>query len=154
MKENKQFKHYLSKAMFWCSKSEKSSGDVLKKLVEWDVSEEFHELILKQLRAENFVNDERFAIAFTNDKFKLSKWGRNKIKYALQSKQVDAEAIELALSQIDNKAYQKVALGLINSKIRQTKESDENKLKQKVMRFMASRGFEYGMVFDLWNKKE
>jgi regulatory protein len=123
-------------------------------MIEWNVPENFHEPILDQLRVENFINDERFATAFTNDKLKLSKWGKTKIRYALQSKLIENHAIEKALGQIDSVVYEKIALSLINSKIRQAREPDENKLKQKVLRFLASRGFEYGMVFDLWDKKE
>jgi len=152
--ENKQFKQYLSKAMYWCSKSEKAVGDVLLKLKEWDVPESYHESIIEKLKEENFLNDERYANAFANDKFKFNKWGKGKIKYTLQTKQVSDDAIWTALNHIDKNEYREVALQLMKDKMRQTKEPDFYKLKQKVYRFMASRGFESGMVFDLWEEIE
>jgi regulatory protein len=150
--ESKQFKQFLSKAMYWCSKSEKAPGDILQKLQEWDVPQAYHDSIIIKLKKENFINEDRFALAFTNDKFRFNKWGKGKIKYALQTKQVNEDAIWNALNQIDSNEYREAAKELINSKIRQTREPNMFKLKQKVYRFMASRGFETGMVFDLWEE--
>lgn len=151
MKESKQFEQFLSKAMYWCSKSEKAVGDVRQKLAHWDAPEFMFDPIIEKLKEDNFVNDERFATAFANDKFKFNKWGKVKIRYALQSKMVCENAISEGLKCIDPLEYESVAIELIQSKINKTNEPDEYKLKQKVLQFMTSRGFESGMVFDLWD---
>lgn len=151
MKGNKQFEQFLSKAMYWCSKSEKATGDVLQKLEQWGVPELLRDSVIEKLKEENFINDERFAAAFANDKFRFNKWGKVKIKYALKNKMVSEYAISEGLKCIDPLEYESVAIELIQSKINKTNEPDAYKLKQKVLQFMASRGFESGMVFDLWD---
>ena len=127
---------------------------MLQKLRDWDVPLNLQEQIIEKLKEDKFIDDERFASAFANDKFKFNKWGKMKIRYELQNKMVEDEYISKALSKIDKNEYQEVALKLMNDKMRKTKEPDNYILKQKVMRFMASRGFETGIVFDLWEDIE
>ena len=78
----------LLKAQNICSKSEKCEKDIRFKLKNLNVSENEIEDIILSLIQQNFINEKRFAISFTNEKLKLLKWGRIKIKYALIQKDI------------------------------------------------------------------
>lgn len=52
------------------------------------------ELLLSQLIEENYLNEERFAIAYAGGKFRINQWGKTKIKYNLTQKQVSNYCIK------------------------------------------------------------
>ena len=74
-----------------CSRGEHSSGEMLEKMRRWGLSEEAQARIMERLLRDRYVDDERFAHAFVNDKVKYNKWGRRKIEQALWQKGVDEE---------------------------------------------------------------
>ncbi|HAN76897.1 MAG TPA: RecX family transcriptional regulator, partial [Bacteroidales bacterium] len=39
--------------------------------------------IVEKLRAENYLNEARYAASFARDKFRFNKWGKNKIAFEL-----------------------------------------------------------------------
>jgi regulatory protein len=64
-----------------------------------------HDEIIATLIEENYLNEERFAIAYAGGKFRIKGWGRVKIKYELKQKQVSEYCIKKALNQIDETDY-------------------------------------------------
>jgi regulatory protein len=68
---------------------------------------------------ENYLNEERFAIQFAGGKFRINKWGRIKIKYALQQKRVSAYNINKAIDCIEEEDYQKTLQKLASKKWKQ-----------------------------------
>jgi regulatory protein len=70
-----------------------------------------------------------------------------KIKAALIQKSVDKETIKDALESIDYHEYLSILKGLIDRKsIELSKEKDEWTKKQKILRFLSSRGFSYDEI--------
>ena len=60
------------------------------------------EQLITQLIEEDFLNEERFAIAYAGGKFRIKQWGKEKIKYALKQKRVSDYCIRKALAAIVN----------------------------------------------------
>jgi regulatory protein len=58
---------FLQRVMKYCARSERCTHDVLIKLTSWGVEEEARAEILKALRQENFLNDERFIHSYVNE---------------------------------------------------------------------------------------
>ena len=77
------------------------------------------------LIAENYLNEERFAIHYAGGKFRMKHWGKNKIKQALKQKQVSDYCIKKALKEIDDTDYIKTFEKLVEQKMK-TLKSEKN----------------------------
>ncbi len=152
MEEKKQLNNYLSKAMNYCSRAEHCVTEVLQKLNQWEAPEEYHNKIIDYLIQENFINEERFAQAFVNDKFKFDRWGKQKITFVLKQKQIPTTIISNSLERIDPEEYHKTASQLMKKKWVSLEDEKPAAIKNKILRYMSSRGFESGLIFELLNE--
>lgn len=143
----------LSRAMKLCSREEKCSFDIRQKLFQWGVSDGVHDEIINQLVDDKFLSDERFVRYFVRDKFRFNKWGKIKIAYLLKQKNLPSALISRALSEeIAEEDYNNTLKVLLEAKYAQSSETDLTKLKAKLVRYAASKGFESGKVFEEVNK--
>ena len=83
----------LQKAESYCSYQERSQQEVRDKIYSWGLLRNDVENILSTLITSGFLKEERFASAFTRGKFRIKKWGRNKIREALRGKKVSETLI-------------------------------------------------------------
>lgn len=107
--------------------------------------------VMSRLTSDKFVDDTRYAAMFVRDKSRISKWGRVKIATALRAKGISADVIKDALTQIDPSTDKAQLLELIARKAKQTKSKSVYDLKNKLIRFGVSRGFDMGLVIDVVN---
>jgi len=142
----------LAKAQAICAKSEKCKADIRQKLYDWKVNPMYHEAILESLVSDKFIDEERYVGFFVRDKFKLNKWGKVKIEFALRNKQISPELIKSNFEKIEAKDYSNTCKELIIKKMKSMKEEDDRKLKEKLLRFAHSRGFESSLVFSIVEK--
>ncbi len=140
-------KTILTKAQSFCAYQDRSSSEVIQKLSEWGVSHERIPKIIASLTADKFINDRRYAETFASSKFRLKHWGRNKIAYELRGKKIPSELISDALETIDENEYAATLQTLITKKSKEVKDSDPYRKKQKVARYLISKGFEAELVF-------
>jgi regulatory protein len=132
----------LLKAERFCAYQERCRYDVEKKLYEWGVSKEVAEKIIFSLQENGYLNEERFAKLFTLGKFRIKRWGKNKIKAELKKKHVPESLVKKALNEINQEEYLKTLQYLITRKRHQMKSSDSKIKLQKMIMFLLSRGFE------------
>ena len=118
------------------------------KLYSYGLHQKDVEQIIAQLVTENYLNEERFAIAYAGGKFRVKQWGKNKIKAALKQKRVSDYCIRKALKEINEKDYNKTLNNLITAKSNEVKEKNVLKKNYKVAQYAISRGFEPEMVWD------
>lgn len=129
-----------------CSKKEYCSQDIREKLLKWEIPEKDIVRILDFLHQNKFVDDNRFAIAYARDKFRFNKWGRQKINQMLRQKGVATPIISEALSALGTEDYDKTCMALLHGKLKTLKEDSPIKTKAKLIRFAASRGFDYDTI--------
>ncbi len=141
-------KEILQKAERYCAKAERSPYDVKLFLQKRDVkSEAIITEIINRLKANNFLNEERYIKAFIHDKFKLNKWGKYKIKLALLAKGFGEEKIEKCMAEtIDPNEYIDTLKNIMEKKKKTLKIGNRNILKQKISNFAVSKGYEPGLV--------
>jgi len=132
----------------WCAYQERSQNDARQKLHEFKLEPEAVESIIIDLITENYLNEERFAMAFTSGKFRIKHWGRIKIKIALRQHKVSDYCINKALKSIDENEYEKALEKVIEKKLRLVKTSDEKKKFYSVMTHVISKGFESDLVIE------
>lgn len=131
----------LSRLMALCARGEHSSGEMLQKMRLWGLADEAQARIMERLTKDRFVDDERFARAFVNDKIKYNQWGRRKIEQALWAKGVDRDVQQRVLNAVDDEEYIKVLRPLLRSKERSISARNEFERQMKLIRFAQSRGF-------------
>jgi regulatory protein len=142
------YKEAISKAAALCSKSEKCSSDIRKKLLDWGISTEETEKAITWLQNEKFLDDARFAGFFARDKFRFNGWGRIKIRYALRQKGVDTSIIEESVAALDEKEYRSLLKDLIQAKAGKIKAESTYEKKAKLVRYAQGRGFEPELIFN------
>jgi regulatory protein len=141
----------LQKSEAFCAYQERCSSEVLAKLERMGAQEGEVILILNSLIENRFLDDARFATAYAIGKLRIKHWGINKIKQGLQLKKIDPEHIQLALDKMyTEENYFGILEQIADRKWRDlAKEKDPWTRKQKLYRFLASRGFKYDEFSDL-----
>jgi regulatory protein len=145
------FKIELEKARKYCSYQERSQQEVRDKLYELGLHRNEVEQCIAQLVSENYLNEQRFAIAYAGGKFRIKQWGRIKIKLALKQKKVSDYCIRKALEEISSKDYKTTLNKILSSKSKEVKEKNPLKRKYKIAQYAISRGFEPEMVWEEMN---
>ncbi|MEO8710968.1 MAG: regulatory protein RecX [Parafilimonas sp.] len=142
----------LQKAKHYCAYQERCHKEVREKLYSFQLYKKEVEQLLTQLIEEDFLNEERFALAFARGKFNLKKWGKEKIKYELKQKQVSDYCISKALNSIDTSNYNKTFITLASNKLK-TLKSEKNIFikKKKIKAFLQQKGFELKMIYAYLN---
>ena len=84
----------LKKIKHYCAYQERCHSEVKEKLYSFGLYKQQVENILSKLIEDNYLNEERFAIAFAGGKFRMKHWGRKKIEYELRQKQVSTFCIK------------------------------------------------------------
>ena len=141
---NKDLTNQLySRAAAYCSTAERCRTEVVEKLKAWDKEGEADaSQIIERLEQEGFLDEQRYAQAFANDKMRFQGWGKLKIRAALAQKRLSSRAIHEALDGLDEEIYRQTLLKLAEKKRRELrKEPDKQVLRQKLSRFLAGRGF-------------
>lgn len=132
----------LTKIESWCAYQERCQQEVRDKLYSWGLWSDAVESIISELITKNFLNEERFAIAYAGGKFRIKKWGRQKIKLELTKRRIPEAIVKRALKEIDAEDYEGALEKVLASKWKSEKEKHPLKKKMKVMRYLVSRGFE------------
>ena len=112
----------LQKLKHYCGYQERCHNEVKEKLYQLGVWKKDHDEIISTLIEENYLNEERFAIAYAGGKFRVNKWGRVKIKYELKQKQVSEYCIKKAFKEIPEEDYMEVLSKLAKQKYDSLKE--------------------------------
>ena len=150
----KKFKSYskqeaLGKAQKYCTYQERCHSEVRTKLYEWNQRKNEAEEIISKLIESDFLNEERFAKVFAGGKFRIKKWGRNKIIKELKSKNVSEYCIENGLKEIDEGEYLKSLNKLLTQKKKQTSGTNVFEKKSKAANFLIGKGYEPELVWDI-----
>jgi regulatory protein len=139
----------LAKAEHYCAYQERSQQEVRDKLYEWGLYSNMVEQVIIQLISGNFLNEERFANAYTRGKFNQKGWGKNKIKQGLKFKRVSDPLIKKALNSINGDDYLLMLHKVIQKKAALLSEKDAYKRKYKLYQYALSRGYENDLIADV-----
>jgi regulatory protein len=140
----------------YCAYQERSHYQVRTKLLECGARGDELEEIIAALIEENYLNEVRFAEVYAGGKFRISKWGRVKIKQGLKQHFVSDYCIKKGLAQINEIDYRNALQKLAQTKWTSLKNerSKINKM-NKLKNFLLQRGFENKLVMEVvveWSK--
>lgn len=128
-----------------CSRAEHCEFEIRNKLYTWGLDVDLHDEIINYLCDHNFIDNERFAKAYANDKVRFSAWGKIKINLALRQKHIPSYAIAQAIAQIDEEQYICNLTTIITAKAKRFDLKDYNQ-RNTVYRQIASKGYEPSLI--------
>ncbi len=134
------------KAANFCAYRERTQQEVRDKLYKLGLHRNEVEELISELISENFINEERFAIAFTGGKFRMKKWGKIKIINELKRRGLTEYCIKKGIAEIDGQTYESTARSLAAKKFEILNDADQLKKKFKVMRYLSGKGYESVLV--------
>ncbi len=142
----------LSALMRQCARAERSSGDARRLMARWGVPQQDRETVLQRLIELKFIDDRRFARAYTREKINLSGWGVRKIAAQLSQKGVAREIIEEQISGLDRDSMVERLETKLRRKLPTIKYKSKYDLKTKLIRHGASLGYDYDVVMGVATK--
>ncbi|MDY8135058.1 regulatory protein RecX [Aquimarina sp. 2201CG5-10] len=132
----------------YCAYQERCHKDVMGKLETMSLISEAKEKIILHLLEHNFLNEERFSQSFARGKFKIKKWGKQRIIRELKFRQISPYNIKTALKEIPEDEYLDVFHLLAEKKFDSLQETDILKKRKKLTDYLLYRGWETHLVFD------
>ena len=132
-----------------CARGEHSTRELREKLRRWAIDPGDADKIIESLTKRRFVDDERFARAYINDKFRFARWGRRKIAVGLAGKGIPSSIYRDLFAEIDQTEYETILSDLLLAKSRSIEEPKTYEGRTKLYRFGISRGYESETVSHL-----
>lgn len=141
------FEQAQQKASALCSGSEYCISEIEEKIRKWGVQGGDAQKVVDYLVDEKYIDEARYAMAYTNDKLRFSHWGRVKIRSMLRMHKISDIDINRAFSFIDEVEYDDILRKVIESKQRTMREDIESyAARVKIIRFALQRGFEMDQI--------
>jgi regulatory protein len=129
----------LQKLQHYCAYQERSPFEVKRKLGLIKLPKERHEEVIATLMEENFLDEYRFAEAFTRGKLHLKHWAPKRIRMGLQEHRIPSVTINRILNQIDPELIEKNAMYLADRWF-------SSKTKEQLTAAMQRRGYSFEMI--------
>ncbi len=153
--EEEEYKRGLNRAFRILAARSRSEKEVRDRLLEAGYPEVITEKIIARCWELGFVNDTEFAYHYAEDRLRNRPMGREMLKRELLSRGISEE---LAASAVDNAYAQtdelELARDLITRKISRWQDEPKPKVREKMARFLISRGFGWEIVQTLYHEIE
>jgi regulatory protein len=137
----KKLEHY-------CAYQERCHKEVTQKLYDMKMIPEARDKIIVHLLQHNFLNEERFAQAYTRGKFRIKKWGKQRIQLELKRRDISKTIITIALKEISDVDYYNTFHALAEKKVETIRETNAQKKRKKLADYLFYRGWESHLVYD------
>ncbi len=137
----------LQKLRHYCSYQERSHFEVKEKLYSFGLYKSEVEACISKLIEDDYLNEERFAIAYARGKFRMKGWGKNKIVQSLKQKGISPYCIQKATKEISGENYAGTLNKAAGTKWK-TLSSEKNifiKMK-KTQNYLMQKGFEFDLI--------
>jgi regulatory protein len=131
----------LNRVASYCSRAERSESSVRKKLVAWELPDDAIKRIIDRLKKEKYLDDNRFARSFINDKLRFNKWGKTKIIFELKKLNIPSSIYDPVLDELAGDEFEKQLMHILSVKVKSVKAKNDYDKKTKLIRFALGRGF-------------
>jgi regulatory protein len=144
-----EIKEILGKAQHFCSYQERCTREVQRRLVILGASEAQREEVIRILKEEGFLDDQRFAREYAHGKFRNNQWGKVKIRLELTSRGIPFSETRDALNVIDDEEYMQTIRNLVAKKFDVLKTKNASHIREKVASFLSQKGFESDLIWQV-----
>ena len=130
-------------------KNIKTKKDVYDYLIRKGFTDEETSEVCDYIEEVGLVDDDLYVKFFVEDSFRIKNKGARKIVYELKQRGIDDEKIEEAIEEASDMEYEALKEAY-ERKLEATKsETDPYKRKNKIIRFLISRGFDYSDIKEI-----
>lgn len=142
-----EYSKALLKLQRYCVYQDRCHQEVRTKLLDIKVFGDDLENIITDLINDDFLNEERFARSFARGKFRIKKWGRNKIRQALKIKNISDYCIKKGLSEIEEAEYFEVLGQILQKQMIKYDHLSKFLSSDKAIKYAHSRGYETPIIY-------
>ena len=137
----------LQKLKHYCGYQERCHAEVKEKLYSFGLYKQEVEECISRLIEEEYLNEERFALAYAGGKFRMKGWGKIKIRHALKEKGVSEYCINRSLKEIDSAQYEECLNKIATDKWSGLRSEKNIFIKmKKVHDYLLQKGFESNLI--------
>lgn len=148
-RKTKTAQQALQSLMRLAARSEKSTGDALRLMRTWGVPEAEQRGVLDKLIADRYIDNRRYAEAYTREKSQLAGWGERKIAMQLRLKGVERETISAVVAELmANDSMAERLHEKLEKKLRSVKAANDYELRGKLLRYALGLGYDYDMAVE------
>ena len=152
MKVNKIKSYTLAQAQkkleYYCAYQERCHKEVIAKLRTLGMIPSVIDKIISELIKANYLNETRFTQSFVRGKFRIKKWGKNRILQELKVREISSFNIKLGMKEISDDNYQTTFYELFEKRRREVKQLTKTEQKKKIFSYMSYRGWENSKVYE------
>ena len=130
----------------FCAYQERSHQQVKRKLQGYGLNGMDADILLVELMHANFLNEERFAMAYARGKFKIKGWGKTKIKQGLKREGVGEKLIQQALASLGMDDYLDTLNTLTTKKWPLIKGASHIEKVFKLKRYLVGKGYDFEAI--------
>jgi regulatory protein len=138
---------YIKKLEYYCSYQERCHQEVVQKLYLIKCPTDTHDEVIAHLINNNYLNEERFAVIFTQSKLHQKHWGKMRLENELKQRKISSRNIQTAFRKIDEVEYLQIfnenSLKIWNGIL------EKNKIKKlkKFIDYWLRKGFEQDLIY-------
>lgn len=136
------------KLEYYCTYQERCHKEVIAKLRTLGIIPSVIDKIISELIKANYLNETRFTQSFVRGKFRIKKWGKNRILQELKVRDISSFNIKLGMKEISDDNYQKTFYELFEKRRREVKQLTKTEQKKKIFSYMSYRGWENSKIYD------
>lgn len=138
----------------YCTYQDRCHQEVRTKLIAIKIYGDDLEEIIAELISEDYLDEERYARSYTRGKFRMKKWGRNKIRYQLYGKKISDYCIKKGLEEIDEQEYVDTVKLILENQLQKHEAKGAIIAKDKAIKYATSRGYESNLIFNVIRELE
>ena len=141
-----QLYHIKQRALRYLGRRPHSVSELRIKLRGKDYAAELIDAVISELKEKRFLDDKNFAQLFTEENLSVKKWGKNKLRSELIKRGITRDIIDEVLAErLGGDEQTENAEDLARKKFRSliSRKLDKDKLRVKLLSFLASRGYDY-----------
>jgi regulatory protein len=141
-KEDAIEKGYLQ-ALNFISYRPRSEMEVARRMAKYEIPDEIAEAIMLRLKHDRYVDDGKFAELWVENRSEFRPRGIYALRMELRSKGVSEDAIEPALTDLDEK---ELAMKAARKALRRYGRLTSRDIQRKIYGYLARRGFKYDII--------
>lgn len=136
------------KLEYYCAYQERCHKEVIAKLKTLGMIPSVIDKIISELIKANYLNETRFTQSFVRGKFRIKKWGKNRILQELKVRDISSFNIKLGMKEISDDNYQKTFYDLFEKRRGEVKQLTKTEQKKKIFSYMSYRGWENSKIYE------
>lgn len=138
----------------YCSFRDRTRKEIIDKLYAIGASKDIVKNLILKLEEEGYLDEDRMARTYAGGKFRVKAWGKKKIEVHMKHLGLSKEQINKGLEEINGQEYRSRLHDLFEKKWDSLyKEEDLRQRLAKTVRFLAGKGYEADLIWDVVKKR-